>query len=81
MLKKLLIIFVFLIILAFLFFSVSRVQGNFEVPDNTDTDNEMTGFEICVAAGNPIMESYPRQCIYNNITYIEDIGVEGPVVE
>jgi hypothetical protein len=31
-------------------------------------------FEDCVEAGNPIMESYPRQCIHNGKTYVEDIG-------
>jgi hypothetical protein len=24
--------------------------------------NEITSFEQCAAAGNPVMESYPRQC-------------------
>lgn len=33
-------------------------------------------FEECVAAGNPVMESYPRQCRYNNQTFIENIGNE-----
>ena len=38
--------------------------------------NKVTNFEECVTMGNPIMESYPRQCIDNNITYYEQIEEE-----
>jgi len=31
-------------------------------------------FESCVKAGNPIMESYPRQCRHEEKTYVEDIS-------
>ena len=30
-------------------------------------------FDSCVQAGNPIMESYPRQCAHNDTTYTEVI--------
>jgi len=33
----------------------------------------VTNFEECVAAGNPVMESYPRQCRHGGQTYVEDI--------
>lgn len=33
-------------------------------------------FESCVAAGYPVMESYPAQCIANGQTFIEDISKE-----
>lgn len=33
-------------------------------------------FEACVKAGNPIMESYPRQCQHGGRTFTEDIGNE-----
>lgn len=33
----------------------------------------ITDFESCVAAGNPVMESYPRQCRANGETFVEDI--------
>lgn len=36
----------------------------------------ITSFEECAAAGNPIMESYPRQCRINGITFTENIGNE-----
>jgi len=31
-------------------------------------------FSDCVAKGNPVMESYPRQCRYQGITYTEEIN-------
>lgn len=34
----------------------------------------INNFEECVAAGNPVMESYPRQCRVGNQTFTEDIG-------
>lgn len=37
----------------------------------------VTNFEECVAAGNPVMESYPRQCRHEGATYVEDLGVIG----
>jgi hypothetical protein len=36
---------------------------------------EVRNFEDCAAAGNPVMESYPRQCKANGQTYIEEIEV------
>ncbi len=34
----------------------------------------ITNFEECMIAGNPIMESFPRQCAANGVTYTEEIG-------
>ncbi|MGB3921814.1 MAG: Gmad2 immunoglobulin-like domain-containing protein, partial [Minisyncoccia bacterium] len=36
----------------------------------------VTNFEECAAAGNPIMESYPRQCRHGETTFTEFIGNE-----
>jgi len=36
----------------------------------------VTNFADCVATGNPVMESYPRQCRYGQQTFTEDIGTE-----
>ena len=33
----------------------------------------ITNFEECIAAGNPAMESYPRQCRANGQTFVEFI--------
>src|SRR3989338_6962652 len=35
-----------------------------------------TSFEECVAAGNPVMESYPRRCRDGENTFVENIGNE-----
>jgi hypothetical protein len=37
----------------------------------TIEQKEITDFEECVEAGNPIMESYPRQCSANGRTFTE----------
>lgn len=34
---------------------------------------EITSFDKCVTQGNPVMESYPRQCRANGKTFVEDI--------
>lgn len=34
---------------------------------------QITSFEECVDAGNPVMESYPRQCAANGQTFVEEI--------
>jgi hypothetical protein len=36
-------------------------------------NKEITNFEECIAAGNPAMESYPRQCMANGKTFVEVI--------
>ncbi|QSH39304.1 peptidoglycan-binding protein [Candidatus Kaiserbacteria bacterium] len=38
----------------------------------------VTDFTSCVSAGNPVMESYPRQCAHNGRTFVEVI-VEEPI--
>lgn len=42
----------------------------------TQPQAPITTFEECVAAGNPVMESYPRQCRDGNNTFVENIGNE-----
>ena len=39
----------------------------------------VTNFEDCVAAGNPVMESYPRQCRHDGELFVE--VVEKPIVD
>ena len=36
----------------------------------------VTNFEECLATGSAVMESYPRQCRYEGVTYVEYIGNE-----
>lgn len=37
---------------------------------------QVNNFESCIDAGNPAMESYPRQCAHKGITYVEDISIK-----
>ncbi|MDD4353868.1 MAG: hypothetical protein PHN56_05420 [Candidatus Nanoarchaeia archaeon] len=39
--------------------------------------SQITNFEECVAAGNPVMESYPRQCMANGVNFAEEIEMCG----
>ncbi len=41
-----------------------------------DSTTIVTNFEQCVAAGNVVLESYPRQCKAGEQTYTENIGNE-----
>jgi hypothetical protein len=41
--------------------------------NNIPQNGEITTFEECVMAGNPVMESYPRQCRSENGLFIENI--------
>lgn len=34
----------------------------------------VNNFEDCVSVGNPIMESYPRQCKHGDKNFVEDVG-------
>ena len=38
-----------------------------------NTLGEVTNFEECAAAGNPVAESYPRQCRANGQNFIENV--------
>ncbi len=40
------------------------------------TSVQITNFEECIAAGNPAMESYPRQCKAGDVTFTEVIEEE-----
>lgn len=59
----------------FIFVVVIIVMAIFLIIPNKP---EVTDFETCASAGNPIMESYPRRCRANDITYIEEINVPAP---
>ncbi|MFZ2149590.1 MAG: hypothetical protein WAV15_00300 [Minisyncoccia bacterium] len=44
-----------------------------------DSSLFLTSFEDCVAAGYPVMETYPRQCqAPDGIIYVEDVNTEEP---
>lgn len=41
---------------------------------STQNTTQVTTFEECVAAGNPIMESQPRQCKDGDQTFVEEVS-------
>ncbi len=43
---------------------------------SNDIDFIINRFDRCVEAGNPVMESYPRQCESGGVTFTEDISVK-----
>jgi len=45
------------------------------------TQQQIASFKECVAAGNPVMESYPRQCKANGQTFVEEAGIPEPSTE
>ncbi|MFK7780329.1 MAG: PQQ-dependent sugar dehydrogenase [Candidatus Gracilibacteria bacterium] len=54
----------------------------FFVNKNTITQTDtVSSFEDCVNAGNPIMESYPRQCRHNRVTFIEIISDSKDIID
>jgi len=53
---------------------VFAFAGCMQVPSGQDAQKTaITNFEECVAAGNPVMESYPRQCNANGKNFVEEI--------
>ena len=68
-------------------------QGEDVGTDDTDgwpdSQGEVKNFEDCVAAGNPVMESYPRQCNHDGEHFVEvidgdtmiDPDTEKPIIE
>ena len=42
------------------------------------TSERISSFEACAAAGNPVMESHPRQCVFESQTYVETIQDSEP---
>src|SRR3989338_3129073 len=41
-----------------------------------EKQTSITSFEACVAAGNPVMESYPRQCSADGQTFAQEVDEE-----
>lgn len=54
--------------------AVGRTGPNCEFSEcPSDSSTDVDSFEDCEAAGNMVMESYPRQCIHNGQHYTEEI--------
>ena len=80
----------------FLYILTSNQDGRGNPSDNDDkilrispinNNNEISSFEQCVDAGNPVMESFPKQCTtVDGLTFVEKIGAcintskENPII-
>lgn len=42
----------------------------------THNDNKVSNFEECIKTGNPVIESFPRQCLSNKQTFVEETKAE-----
>lgn len=61
------VVFIFFIIF---FWVMPKVRENGE----KISESKINNFEDCVAEGNPVMESYPRQCASQGVTFVEEIA-------
>jgi len=69
-------IILFLFVIAFVVIAGCTEDSKDDNPRQIILDNDesnINNFNECAEAGNPIMESYPRRCNANGITFIEDI--------
>jgi len=55
---------------------ITRTLINWEIAGN-ESDNEINSFEECANAGNPVTESYPRQCSNGGRTFTEESCADG----
>lgn len=70
--KNLLIVILLVILTIFtiFFLVIPKVKEN---RINNENKDQVVNFEECIKAGNPAMESYPRQCRHGNRTFTENI--------
>lgn len=47
--------------------------GYYYWTNQKNTDSNINSFDECVAAGNPVMESYPEQCNADGKHFVRDI--------
>lgn len=43
---------------------------------SANQQEEITSFQECIDAGNPMLKSYPAKCIYNNQTFVQELSKE-----
>lgn len=70
----------------FLFFVLLVIGISLFITFNKEIKlQDITNFEECAAAGNPVTQSYPRQCSANGQGFVEEIKGNpvpvGPVVD
>lgn len=48
----------------------------YDIPPYDDTPGTINSFEECAAAGNPVLESYPEQCVAGGKTFVRDTRLD-----
>jgi hypothetical protein len=62
------------IIISLVILVLAVYTGVYFYSGDSETTVVITNFQECADAGNPVMESYPRQCSYGGETFVENIG-------
>ena len=66
-----------IVVFKFMGEDIKNIEENItENEEDYVIEESINDFEECAAAGNAIMESYPRQCFANGETFTEEIGNE-----
>lgn len=72
---------IILIVVGLLIIAVASYAAFFYTPTPAPAPAHVTSFEECADAGNPVMESYPRQCTTpEGVHFTENIVAEIPDV-
>lgn len=74
--KKIMIILMLLVVGSVIVACASDTDVMKEDESLNEDIAQITSFEECVAAGNPIMESYPAKCAANGQTFTEEVTLE-----
>ncbi|MCF7795857.1 hypothetical protein K9M42_02085 [Patescibacteria group bacterium] len=73
--KKAIFIIILVFVIAISYILITSKENEEEINNETT----ISSFEDCVLAGNPIMESYPRQCMDGDNVFVEEI--ENEIIE
>lgn len=66
-----------LIVVGIVYFTTPKTEAPADPRDSqTNSDPRISSYEECVAAGNPVQESYPARCTANGQSFTQDIGNE-----
>lgn len=77
-LRKEIAVFALIFVLIVVAWGLQVVREVFKNSTPSSSRVVVVDFDTCVAAGNPVAESYPRQCVARGKTFTEDIGTSTP---
>lgn len=61
----------YLVLLTVLFALISSACSEVRVSRNVPVEKKISSYEECVAAGNPVLRSYPGKCIAGDKTFVQ----------